>query len=117
MIRLRRKVDKEAKMVGGKDLIDNLILSEEEIKEEIAQSKKEGYDKSSASKLINLKHARLEPQLLSYLRAHLLISYPDLPLKPLKVTEPSDLEYETYVLDHYSRCLDRIVEQKRIDEV
>jgi len=93
-VRLWRKLDKDAKMNGGQALTDNLILSEEQIKAEVAASKEDSYDKSTASKSLTLKHTRLEAQLLAYLRAHLLISYPELPLKPLKVTEPSDFDYE-----------------------
>ena len=34
---------------------------------------------------------------MSYLRAHLLVSYPD-EIKSLKVTEPTDINYELYML-------------------
>lgn len=55
-----------------------------------------------------LKRTKLDFILMSYLRAHLLLSYPNDPLH-LKVTEPCDIDYELYVLQYYSRFLMRVI--------
>jgi len=66
------------------------------------------FGSSGTSKKIALKRNKLHFLLMSYLRAHLLVSYQK-DLKNYKVmTEPSDIEYEIYVLDAYKCFLDRV---------
>lgn len=53
-----------------------------------------------------LKASKLDSDLLSYLRAHLLVSYEGENVTKIKVTEPSDITYELLVLQAYQSLLD-----------
>jgi len=100
MVRIRRKIDKDKKMGDVETLVKAFVLNESEVREEHIASNESDFDKSTASKQISLKTTKLDFVLMSYLRAHLLISYPDT-LLSLKVTEPTDVDYELYMLSAY----------------
>jgi len=72
-------------------------LNEADVLREHKASQNPGFEKSSASKKIFLKATKLNPDLLAYLRAHLLLKY-DGDLSIIKVTEPTVIEYELLVL-------------------
>ena len=55
--------------------------------------------------LIELKAKTLNKNLLSYLRAHCLLFYNGKDIANLRVTEPTDLEYELMILDAYQKVL------------
>ncbi len=46
------------------------------------------------AKKVYLKASKLDSDLLSYLRAHLLVSYEGEDVTKIKVTEPSEVRYE-----------------------
>lgn len=95
-------------------MVDKLILTEAQVSEELAISKKPDFDKNTLSKQVHLKHTKLDFTLLAYLRAHLLISYDQELQANSKVTEPSDIDYELYVLEHYRMCLEKVRSHKNL---
>ena len=95
MIRIKRKIPFEAKMAGGAALIRALVLTEAEVRSDRsleATVKKE--EQGLLAKKVYLKASKLDSDLLSYLRAHLLLSYEGEDVTKIKVTEPSDVCYE-----------------------
>ena len=62
---------------------------------------------SEKTKGIQLKHNKLNQDLLAYLRAHLLLFYEGSDICNVRVTVPTQIEYEILVLKTYRALLDR----------
>lgn len=84
------------------------MLTENEVRVEHLDSQSSNFDKKNASKKLYLKATKLDPDLLAYLRAHLLLRYQS-DLTKLKVSEPCDVEYELLVLEAYHAFLQNLV--------
>ena len=65
---------------------------------------------SETTKGIQLKHNRLNTDLLAYLRAHCLLFYPGDDICSVRVTVPTSIDYEVIVLKTYLSLLDRFKE-------
>lgn len=66
------------------------------------------------AKKIYLKATKLDPDLLSYLRAHLLVRYEGDNITKIKVTEPCDIDYELQVLEAYKCLLDLVSSLRKL---
>ena len=62
------------------------------------------------TKGIQLKYNRLNQDLLAYLRAHLLLFYEGDDICNVRVTVPTQIDYEILVLKTYRALLDRFKE-------
>jgi hypothetical protein len=111
MIRINRKLAAKDKLQGINALVTALVLDEAAVVAEHSKSLLPDYDKTEASKQILLKASKLDFTLMSYLRAHLLLTY-DNPVS--KVTEPTDRDFERIVLKTYKQVLDYVCAQKKI---
>jgi hypothetical protein len=80
------------------------MLTEDEVRIEHLDSQASSFDKKTSSKKLYLKATKLNPDLLAYLRAHLLLRY-ESDLTKLKVSEPTDVEYELLILEAYQEFL------------
>jgi hypothetical protein len=83
-----------------------LVLDDMDCKAEIYTNTSQ-MEASQQSKQIKLKSNRLHTTLMSYLRAHLMLTYPKT-IKSGDVQTPSDLAFELYVIDAYSKFLYRV---------
>ena len=59
---------------------------------------------------IPLKYNKLNDDLLAYLRAHCLLFYQGTDTSKITATEPTDIDYESFVLKAYRKVLDRFKE-------
>ena len=59
---------------------------------------------------IELKAKSLNKSLLSYLRAHCLMFYNGKDISSLRVTEPTDIDYELMILNTYEKILNQFKE-------
>lgn len=104
-VRVRRKLLAEAKIGTIRTLAESLILTDAENKEEYQKVVAE-----QSSKRMYLKRNKLNPDILSYLRAHLLVRYEG-DIVPLKMTEPVSIDFELLVLEAYRSVLDVVMER------
>jgi hypothetical protein len=111
MIRINRKLAAKDKLQGINALVTALVLDEAAVVAEHSKSLLPDYDKTEASKQILLKASKLDFTLMSYLRAHLLLTYDK---QVSKVTEPTDRDFERIVLKTYKQVLDYVCAQKKI---
>ena len=62
---------------------------------------------SETTKGIQLKHNKLNADLMAYLRAHCLLFYPGDDICSVRVTVPTNVEYEILVLKCYRGLIDQ----------
>lgn len=65
---------------------------------------------SEVTKGLQLKYNKLNGDLMAYLRAHCLLFYPGEDICSVRVTVPTDLDYEILILKAYKGLLDRFKE-------
>jgi len=57
------------------------------------------------TKIIRFKRFSLNEDLLSYIRAHLLVEYEGSEISKIKMTEPAIIDYELMVMEQYQYIL------------
>ena len=83
-----------------------LVLDDIDCKAEIYTNTSQ-MEASQQSKKIKLKSNKLHTTLLSYLRAHLMLTYPST-IKSSNVQIPNDIPFEMYVIEAYGKFLSRV---------
>ena len=121
VMRIRRRIDADSRLTLD-GIVEQLVLSNEEIetgcRREIELERQAALDPafawpageealSEATKGVQLKHNKLSQDLLAYLRAHCLLFYPGEDICGVKMTVPTETEYEIMVLKAYRALLDR----------
>ena len=118
MMRINKKLKDDDRWSIDK-VINSLVLSNKYIEEGLLADQKlqESGDEvedskyfSSKTVCIELKAKTLNKNLLSYLRAHCLLFYNGKDIANLRVTEPTDIEYELMILDAYQKVLKLYIE-------
>ena len=120
-MRVRRRIDADSRLTLD-GIVEQLVLTNEEIetgcRREIELERQAALDPnftypegeqalSEATKGVQLKHNKLSQDLLAYLRAHCLLFYPGDDICGVKMTVPTEIDYEIMVLKGYRALLDR----------
>ena len=124
-MRIRRSINSDSRLTT-EGIVEQLVLTNEEIetgyRREIELEKQQALfpdtfewpenEKafSETTKGIQLKYNKLNLDLLAYLRAHLLLFYQGDDICNVRVTVPTDIDYEILVLKTYRSLLDRLNE-------
>ena len=111
-MRINKKISDENRF-ELKTIIQALVVPNKEIEEGLQKDneleKGDDYDKNSLfskrTLTIELKPKVLNKSLLAYLRAHCLMFFSGKDIGSIRVTEPTDLEYELMILDTYEKVL------------
>ena len=121
VMRIRRRLDADSRLTLD-GIVEQLVLSNEEIengsRREIELERQAALNPdfawpegeeilSEATKGVQLKHNKLNQDLLAYLRAHCLLFYPGEDIMAVRMTVPTETEYEIMVLKAYRAMLDR----------
>lgn len=125
VMRIRRKISPDSRLTID-SIVQQLIITPEEIesgsRREIELNREWSLNPSTfqwpedeevfseATKGIQLKHSKLNADLLAYLRAHCLLFYQGEDICNVRVTIPTEIEYEILILKAYRALLDRFKE-------
>lgn len=125
VMRIRRSIDQDSRLTT-EGIVEQLVLTREEIetgyRREIEMERLEALNPdefewpegekpfSETTKGIQLKHNKLNLDLMAYLRAHLLLFYEGEDICNVRVTVPTEIDYEILVLKTYRSVLDRFKE-------
>ena len=123
-MRINRKIDNDTRMTLD-GIVQQLVLTPEQIytaydrETELEREQALNPDTfewpdekyfSETTKGIQLKHNKLNNDLLCYIRAHCLLFYEGDDICNVRVTVPTEVDYEIIVLKMYRSLLDRFKE-------
>ena len=117
LIRINKKLSDEDRF-SIDSIVQALVVPNDKIEQgfqkDFELNKLETTDKTSlfSNKTITveLKAKALNKNLLSYLRAHCLMFYNGKDIASLRVTEPTDINYELMILNTYEKVLNQFKE-------